>query len=117
MKFISSLTFTLQLLHRQCHHREERQPLAADDRPSRSGQQVDQEHGEGQQAGGHQVLRQQLHAGSGELPPVRKPLPAGEHRRRVGSHSGINIAETDIQTGEALVLCKFKNNGVCESDK
>ena len=69
---------------------------AADDRPSRTGEPLDQECGERQQTARHKTDRSGLHANAGELRHVRKPAAAGKHRRGARLFAGTTAASTDI---------------------
>ena len=56
-----------QFLHVQCSDRDIVEPLAAYGRPPGPGEQVDQEHGEKQQAGSHQTVRSHLSTNARKL--------------------------------------------------
>lgn len=62
---------------------------------------MDKKHGEGKQAGSHQVLGPQLRAVTGELSAVRQPLSPGEHRRGARPHLGLHSPQANFQTGSS----------------
>ena len=66
------------LLRGQRGHSDQRPALGPHDRPPGPGLQVDQEHGEEEQAGGHQVLGHQLPKEYSERCSGGAALPTGE---------------------------------------
>jgi len=78
-------------------------PLASDDRPTGSGEQVDPEHGEAKQSLRRQAFRLGLCSDAGELHPVRHSGAGGERWRGAGCAAGATVAETDVQGGRNAV--------------
>ena len=78
-------------------------PLAADDRPTGPGEQVDPQHGEAEQPLRDQADRFGHGPNARELRPVRDSSAAGERRWRDGPAAGAAAAEADVQGGRDAV--------------
>ena len=80
-------------------HRRQSPAMAPDDRPARTGEQVDQEHVQGQRHRRHQAVQQGLPPNAGKRHSIRSSRFTREHRRTAGPRARAAATEADVQAG------------------